>query len=359
MRSASTPSTAMPSDTCLEITAKHSGFSAQAPGLADTASAKAIEARHAQWAKQLPEAPARSVGRADGVRRRQPGGAVRALRLAHRQRREGAVEPASGRVRPWRPARPGRQSRHGGGRLAADRRQLSRPGSEGAHPRSGARSQGRAVGAAHRPSQEGRHGQGGRAAARRHGLAARAAASGRRIGTGDRRADRRGRGAAGLPRRRRGRGGSRRRRTAGRTPSRRNDCRQRGGFGRPAPVSPSNSNPKARPSRRAFSLSEPCHDRALPITPTPAPTLTDWETKRAEHERRDAELRPANKTAVFDALAAAGITIVIVVFDGYGDSGQIEDIEAKAGERRRCPAARRGRDRAPPSGARPSPNARR
>jgi hypothetical protein len=46
------------SDTCLEITAKHSGFSAQAPGLAETASAKAIDARHAQWAKQLPEAPA-------------------------------------------------------------------------------------------------------------------------------------------------------------------------------------------------------------------------------------------------------------------------------------------------------------
>ena len=45
-------------DTCLEITAKHSGFSAQAPGLADTPSAKAIEARHAQWGRQLPETPA-------------------------------------------------------------------------------------------------------------------------------------------------------------------------------------------------------------------------------------------------------------------------------------------------------------
>jgi len=45
------------SSTCLEITAKHSGFAAQAPGLADTASAKAIDARHEQWAKQLPEAP--------------------------------------------------------------------------------------------------------------------------------------------------------------------------------------------------------------------------------------------------------------------------------------------------------------
>jgi len=46
------------STTCLEITAKHSGFSAQAPGLAETASAKAIEARHEQWARQLPETPA-------------------------------------------------------------------------------------------------------------------------------------------------------------------------------------------------------------------------------------------------------------------------------------------------------------
>jgi ParB family transcriptional regulator, chromosome partitioning protein len=45
------------SNTCLEITAKSSGFSAQAPGLAESASARAIEARHAQWAKQLPEAP--------------------------------------------------------------------------------------------------------------------------------------------------------------------------------------------------------------------------------------------------------------------------------------------------------------
>ncbi len=43
---------------CLEITAKQSSFSAQAPGLAETASAHAIDARHAQWGKQLPEQPA-------------------------------------------------------------------------------------------------------------------------------------------------------------------------------------------------------------------------------------------------------------------------------------------------------------
>ncbi|SDR63394.1 ParB family protein [Rhizobiales bacterium GAS113] len=45
------------SDTCLEITAKSSGFGTQAPGLGDTPSAKAIEARHDAWARQLPEEP--------------------------------------------------------------------------------------------------------------------------------------------------------------------------------------------------------------------------------------------------------------------------------------------------------------
>lgn len=45
-------------DTCLEITGKSSSFSAQAPGLSETASAKSIEARHEQWRKQLPEKPA-------------------------------------------------------------------------------------------------------------------------------------------------------------------------------------------------------------------------------------------------------------------------------------------------------------
>ena len=45
----------MSSGTCLEISAKSASFSTQALGLADSASAKAIEARHQQWAKQLPK----------------------------------------------------------------------------------------------------------------------------------------------------------------------------------------------------------------------------------------------------------------------------------------------------------------
>jgi len=41
-------------DTCLEIEAKSAGFGTQAPGLNDTASARAIDVRHEAWVKQLP-----------------------------------------------------------------------------------------------------------------------------------------------------------------------------------------------------------------------------------------------------------------------------------------------------------------
>lgn len=38
-----------------------------------------------------------------------------------------------------------------------------------------------------------------------------------------------------------------------------------------------------------------------------------------------------NKTAVFDALASAGITELAVTFDGWGDSGQLQGLEAHVG----------------------------
>lgn len=56
---------------------------------------------------------------------------------------------------------------------------------------------------------------------------------------------------------------------------------------------------------------------------------TDWEIKAAERSRREAELFDLNKTALFDALAAADVTEVAVNFDGYGDEGQIESVEAR------------------------------
>ena len=44
-------------DSCLEIDAKSATFTHQAPGLNDTACAKAIDARHEEWKKQLPSEP--------------------------------------------------------------------------------------------------------------------------------------------------------------------------------------------------------------------------------------------------------------------------------------------------------------
>ena len=64
----------------------------------------------------------------------------------------------------------------------------------------------------------------------------------------------------------------------------------------------------------------------------PALEFGDWEKQEREHTNRADEFLPTNKTTLFDALAAANITIVVVTFDGYGDSGQIENIEVKSGD---------------------------
>jgi hypothetical protein len=64
----------------------------------------------------------------------------------------------------------------------------------------------------------------------------------------------------------------------------------------------------------------------------PQPRQDAWLAKYQDHARRVAEARPANKAALFDALTRAGITKVVVNFDGYGDSGQVERIDVQAGE---------------------------
>ncbi len=69
-------------------------------------------------------------------------------------------------------------------------------------------------------------------------------------------------------------------------------------------------------------------------TPKPfdmAAAMARYHADRAAYERRSESAHPANKKALFDALAAAKITQVIVTFDGYGDSGQVEDISALSG----------------------------
>ncbi len=72
---------------------------------------------------------------------------------------------------------------------------------------------------------------------------------------------------------------------------------------------------------------------------TDAPPTSDttfdfaaWESQERERARLAAEVRPGNKAAVFEILARAGVTLVTVGFDGCGDSGQIESIEAYAGD---------------------------
>jgi hypothetical protein len=67
-------------------------------------------------------------------------------------------------------------------------------------------------------------------------------------------------------------------------------------------------------------------------TPQPAAPLSDWEIKAAAQAKLDAELFTLNKATVLNALTLAGVTRVVVSFDGYGDSGQIENVEAQAGD---------------------------
>lgn len=65
---------------------------------------------------------------------------------------------------------------------------------------------------------------------------------------------------------------------------------------------------------------------AAPLTPG-----LDFEAYMASHKEyqaREASLVDGNKAALFEALTAAGITHVTVAFDGSGDSGQIESIDA-------------------------------
>lgn len=60
-----------------------------------------------------------------------------------------------------------------------------------------------------------------------------------------------------------------------------------------------------------------------------------WAQVQRQHALRAGlaeSVLASNKTAVFDALASAGITCVEIVFDGSGDSGQIESVTARAGE---------------------------
>lgn len=65
------------------------------------------------------------------------------------------------------------------------------------------------------------------------------------------------------------------------------------------------------------------------------PPITEWNAimqRISKWEADAAKLVPENKDKLLAFLASAGITLVTVTFDGGGDSGQIEDIAAFAGD---------------------------
>jgi hypothetical protein len=69
-----------------------------------------------------------------------------------------------------------------------------------------------------------------------------------------------------------------------------------------------------------------------PVSTSLTDSVINWADQDRQHAALAEAIRPANKAALFDALASVGITTVVVQFDGCGDSGQVESIEAKIGE---------------------------
>ena len=69
-----------------------------------------------------------------------------------------------------------------------------------------------------------------------------------------------------------------------------------------------------------------------PVSTPSSDIIGDWSEQDRRCRALVEAIRPANKAALFEALAGAGITTVILQFDGCGDSGQIESFEARIGE---------------------------
>ena len=70
------------------------------------------------------------------------------------------------------------------------------------------------------------------------------------------------------------------------------------------------------------------------VTPSydPAAAYAAIEAQHSARSRLADEVRPANKAAILTVLGAAGITSVLVTFDGSGDTGQIEGVAAFIGD---------------------------
>ena len=67
--------------------------------------------------------------------------------------------------------------------------------------------------------------------------------------------------------------------------------------------------------------------------PDPTGFLREFDEKQRAYKTLSESIHSANKDALFPVLAAAGITSILVRFDGCGDSGQIEEIDILADEK--------------------------
>jgi hypothetical protein len=85
------------------------------------------------------------------------------------------------------------------------------------------------------------------------------------------------------------------------------------------------------------TMPEPDESAEVPSAIEPQPSAPDYVAMEASHRSLSASLRPANKSDLFAILAGAGIARVTVEFDGCGDSGQIESVEAVSLAGAPCP----------------------
>jgi hypothetical protein len=74
------------------------------------------------------------------------------------------------------------------------------------------------------------------------------------------------------------------------------------------------------------------HDLAITSEISLTATMARFDAAQMEHQTLSTTAMAQNKETLFAAMRAAGITEIIVTFDGGGDSGQIEDIYARQGD---------------------------
>ncbi|KFI24464.1 hypothetical protein CG51_17955 [Haematobacter missouriensis] len=63
-----------------------------------------------------------------------------------------------------------------------------------------------------------------------------------------------------------------------------------------------------------------------------AVAMAQFDASQLAHQTLSTTAMAQNKETLFVAMRAAGISEIIVTFDGAGDSGQVEDIDARRGE---------------------------